>query len=89
MPIRFYLHTYARADGRSPIYADIRWGRGDDAIDDLSRLPQHWEGERVKSAQTGYLKINNKLAEFEKKLGQLIEMAEREATLLSAEQLLA
>jgi site-specific recombinase XerD len=29
MPVRFYLHTKTYSDGRRPIYADIRWGKGD------------------------------------------------------------
>ena len=38
MLIRFYLHSYTRADGHVPIYTNIRWGQDDDATDDLSRL---------------------------------------------------
>ncbi|WP_167855164.1 hypothetical protein [Hymenobacter wooponensis] len=34
----------------------------------------------MKSAQAGYLKINTRLAEFERSAGQLLEQAERENT---------
>ncbi|WP_045689436.1 tyrosine-type recombinase/integrase [Hymenobacter sp. AT01-02] len=100
MTIRFYLHTYQRTDGNRPIYLDVRWGRGTAAGDTESRLrtssgqschPKNWneDKQRIKSAETGYAKANNKLADLERNAGRLIEQAELDGTILTAEDLLA
>lgn len=100
MPIRFYLHTKTYSDGRRPIYADIRWGRGGASSTEAeARLrtstgqscqPKNWneEKQRIKSGEAGYAKANLKLAELETDAGTIIERAELDKQLLAAEQLL-
>jgi integrase len=99
MPIRFYLHTKTYADGRRPIYADIRWGRGGAGSDAEARLrtstgqscqPAHWNEakQRIRSGEMGYAKANNKLAELEGLAGRLLDRAELDQESLSPALLL-
>jgi len=100
MKLRFYLHTFQRADGRQPIYLDVRWGRGSAAGEAESRLrtstgqschPDNWNEakQRLKSSEAGYSKANTKLADLERLAGQLIDRAELDQVALSPEVLLA
>jgi site-specific recombinase XerD len=100
MPVRFYLHTKTYADGRRPIYADIRWGKGDaSSRAGESRLrtgtgqscqPQHFtDGGSVSSSAKNYLKTRRELLQFAARADKLIEQAEATETELTPEALLA
>jgi Arm DNA-binding domain len=100
MPVRLYLHTYARTDGRRPVYVDIRWGRGEASGEQESRLrtstgqnclPANWDAtkELVKSAEPGYLKKNRKIGEARTTLERAIEQAELNGQELTPADLLA
>jgi integrase len=100
MPIRFYLHTTTYADGRRPIYADIRWGRTEaNQGEQLARLrtgtgqscqPKNLNDKgRVSSAEKGYLAINRALIKLEADAEQHIGRAEMDSVHLTPEALLA
>jgi integrase len=100
MPIRLYLHTYARTDGRRPVYIDARWGRGEASGEQESRLrtstgqsclPENWDvdKERIKSSEPGYLKKNRTIGEARTKLERAIEQAELNGEPLAPATLLA
>lgn len=100
MPVRFYLHTKTYADGRRPIYADIRWGKGTAAsTQGEARLrtgtgqsckPEHFTSEgNVSSASKGYLVVRRELLQFAAKADKLIQQAEANETELTPEALLA
>jgi len=100
MPLRFYLHTKTYADGRRPIYADVRWGRLDvgGSVQEArlrtstgqSCQPANWNDtrQRVKSGETGYAKANNKLAALETEIGNIIDRAELDKEALTPALLL-
>jgi integrase len=99
MPVRFYLHTKTYADGRRPIYADIRWGKGSAATAQgearlrtgtgQSCLPKHFtDSGRLASGAKGYLAANRALAQLETDAETHIGRAELEGTELTPEQLL-
>jgi site-specific recombinase XerD len=100
MPVRFYLHTKTYADGRRPIYADIRWGKGNAASAQgearlrtgtgQSCLPGQLNDKgRVTSAGKNYLKVNRELIQFEADAEKQIALAETHETALTSEALLA
>lgn len=99
MPVRFYLHTKTYADGRRPIYADIRWGKGAAAGQGEARLRagtgqsclpgQLNDKGRVTSAGKNYLKVNRDLLKFESDAEKHITLAEANETALTPEALLA
>jgi integrase len=100
MPVRFYLHTKTYTDGRRPIYADIRWGKGaagSSAGESRLRtgtgqscLPGQLNDKgRVTSAGKNYLKVNRELIKFEAEAEKHIGQAEANETKLTAEALLA
>lgn len=100
MPVRFYLHTKTYADGRRPIYADIRWGKGSAAASSgearlrtgtgQSCLPGQLNDKgRVTSAGKNYLKVNRDLIKFEAEAEKLLTQAEANETEMTPEALLA
>ena len=100
MPVRFYLHSKTYADGRRPIYADIRWGKGaagSQATESRLRtgtgqscLPKYFTDKgRLSSAAPKYLAGNRTLAKLETDAEQHIERAELNGHELTPEQLLA
>lgn len=100
MPVRFYLHTKVYSDGRRPIYADIRWGKGDASSQATeSRLrtgtgqscrPEHFTSDgSVTSASKNYLKTRRELLHFAARADKLLEQAEATETELTPEVLLA
>jgi integrase len=100
MPVRFYLHTKTYADGRRPIYADIRWGKGSAASTQAearlrtgtgqSCLPKHFnDAGRLASGAKGYLAANRELAKLEVAAEEHIGRAELEGVELTPEKLLA
>jgi integrase len=101
MPVRFYLHTKTYSDGRRPIYADIRWGKGMAATSEgearlrmgtgQSCQPANWNEEkgRIKSAERGYAKANNALIKLEHDAGHHIERAQLDEVELAPDALKA
>jgi len=105
MPVRFYLHTKTYADGRRPIYADIRWGKGTAASTQTeARLrtgtgqsckPEHFRPATdaspgtVSSAAPAYAKTRRELTKFAAAAEKQLELAEANETELTPEALLA
>lgn len=100
MSVRFYLHTKTYSDGRRPIYADIRWGKGDASSrvgesrlrtgTGQSCLPDHFTEEgTVSSRAPGYAKTRRELTAFAAKVDKQLELAEATETPLTPDALLA
>jgi integrase len=98
MPVKFYLHNTAAADGSRSIYIDARWGRGAAASTAESRLrtatgqnclPANWDSkkERIRTAELNALAKNRKLGQFRIQAERIIEQAELDGAELTAQQL--